>query len=295
MKIGLRVDVDTYRGTRSGLPRLQDALDQRGIRASFFLTVGPDNMGRHLRRLVRPTFLFKMLRSRAGSLYGWQVLMRGTVWPGPIIHRRLAWSIRRLGGSNHEIGTHAWDHHLWQVKAHRMSAARVTEQIGRAHEAIALTTGRMPTCIAAPGWRCTNDILALRDQFGYTYASDCRGSEVFQPVVDDQPAGPPQVPVNLPTWDEVIGLDSCTKLDAFPTIASHINHGGFNVLTTHAECEGGFAAHDFEQFLDVMLDQGWSFVPLSELIPDDVPRGSLTQGWIPGRDGWVSLKAVQPE
>jgi undecaprenyl phosphate-alpha-L-ara4FN deformylase len=295
MKIGLRVDVDTYRGTRSGLPRLQDALDQRGIRASFFLTVGPDNMGRHLRRLVRPTFFLKMLRSRAGSLYGWEVLFRGTFWPGPVIHQKLGWGIRRLGDSGHEIGTHAWDHQLWQAKSHKMSAAEVTSQIEKAHEAIALTTGRMPTCIAAPGWRCTESILALREQFGYTYASDCRGSGVFQPLVDGNPVGPPQVPVNLPTWDEVIGVNQCTKLDAFPTIASHVNRDGFNVLTTHAECEGGVAAHDFELYLDVMLDLGYSFVPLSELIPDEVPTGRIAKGWIPGRDGWICQKAVDAE
>ncbi|MCH2136094.1 MAG: 4-deoxy-4-formamido-L-arabinose-phosphoundecaprenol deformylase [Phycisphaerales bacterium] len=292
MKIGLRVDVDTYRGTRTGLPRLQDALDRRGICASFFLTVGPDNMGRHLRRIFRPTFLLKMFRSGAGSLYGWDILLRGTLWPGPVIHRRLAWSIRRLGDTGHEIGNHAWDHHLWQAKAHRLPRERVIEQIERAHEAIALSTGRVPTCIAAPGWRCKESLLSTREQFGYAYASDCRGEGVFQPVVEDQPAGPPQVPVNLPTWDEVIGVNKCTRLDAFPAIASNIRRDGYNVLTVHAECEGGAAARDFEQFLDVMIDQGWSFVPLGELVPDQVESGHMTTGWIPGRDGWVAMRAV---
>ena len=68
-QLALKVDVDTYVGMRDGVPALQRALDRRGIPASVYVSCGPDHSGRALRRVFKPGFLAKMLRTNAPGMY----------------------------------------------------------------------------------------------------------------------------------------------------------------------------------------------------------------------------------
>ena len=53
MKIALKIDVDTYRGTRIGVPRLMEMLKARNAGASFLFSLGPDHTGRAVTRVFR--------------------------------------------------------------------------------------------------------------------------------------------------------------------------------------------------------------------------------------------------
>lgn len=205
MKVGLRIDVDTFRGTRLGVPALRQVLAAHGVSASFFFSVGPDNMGRHLWRLIRPGFLWKMLRTRASQLYGWDILLKGTLWPGPIIGERLGHEMQSVSEAGHEVGLHAWDHHWWQTKAHQADSRIIHDDLVRGVGLLTRILGQAPVSSAAPGWRCTERIIEEKARFPFLYNSDCRGKTLFYPVVSDTTISQVQIPVTLPTYDEVIG------------------------------------------------------------------------------------------
>src|SRR5437762_326083 len=41
-RLALKVDCDTFEGTKKGIPGLLDLFQEFGIKASFFFTLGPD-------------------------------------------------------------------------------------------------------------------------------------------------------------------------------------------------------------------------------------------------------------
>src|SRR6266478_3937182 len=69
-RIGLKVDVDTLRGTREGVPRLMALLRKLGLDATFYFSVGPDNTGRAMRRVFRKGFAQKVARTSVLEHYG---------------------------------------------------------------------------------------------------------------------------------------------------------------------------------------------------------------------------------
>jgi undecaprenyl phosphate-alpha-L-ara4FN deformylase len=267
-----------------------DLLDKFGLKATFFFSVGPDNMGRHLRRLLRPSFLGKMIRTRAPSLYGWSILRCGLLGPGPDIGLKAGGVMRQTLAAGHEVGLHAWDHHKWQsLDLEKPGAAARELDLG--FRRLADILGRPPTASAAPAWRISPAALAAKAAFPFIYNSDCRGTGCFKP------AGPggqaPQVPVTLPTYDEMAGRSGVTDANYNQRLLDLFRPSGLNVLCLHAEVEGLAKAALFEDFLARARDRGLGFTRLDEILAaqGSLPAAGLVQRAVPGREGLLACQA----
>lgn len=293
IRLGLRVDVDTLRGTGRGVPGLLSILNRHGVRASFFFSAGPDNMGRNLWRMLNPSFVKKMLRSKAPALYGLDILLMGTAWPGPMIGPRCRTQIKAAADAGHEIGLHAWDHFTWQHRLDAIGPERMAEEHRRAHDLIAEITGAAPVCAAAPGWKVNPPMLEQRERFQYCYASDCRGESIFRPELEGRILRTPQIPATLPTFDELAGAGAVTAASYNDAILGLLKPGALNVHTIHAEVEGIARAAMFDRLLASFKNLAISACPLGELLPDDletIPAGKIERGIVTGRADWVSVQ-----
>ena len=293
MLLGLKIDVDTLRGTREGVPRLLEILDRHRLKATFLFSLGPDHTGRALRRVFRKGFVGKVRRTSVVRHYGVRTLLYGTLLPGPDIARRGAGVMQRVRGEGHETGIHCYDHVRWQDHVASADAAWTRREMQRACERYVDVFKEPPPTHGAAGWQMNVHALRLTQALGFEYCSDGRGHSPHLPVWRGELVRCPQFPTTLPTLDELIGVGTITEENVAAHLLAQTREPGASaqVFTLHAELEGGRLAAIFEQLLVGWKAQGWRIGPVRALRdavePLALPRCENAMAPIAGRSGTV--------
>lgn len=294
--LALKVDVDTWRGTREGVPRLVEALQRHQANATFLFSLGPDHTGRAIKRVFRKGFLQKVARTSVVEHYGIRTLLYGTVLPGPDIGRREAQLMQSVKQAGFEVGIHTWDHIKWQDYVAGKDADWTRREMEKSVQRFRQIFGEAARTHGAAGWQMNPQAYALEAEFGFDYASDCRGQGPFLPVdAQGERLGVPQLPTTLPTLDELIGLDGLTPENVHQhLLAQTAQAGAGQVYTLHAELEGLRFLDTFERLLDGWKQQGYQLVSCAELFASleiaSLPRCQAIMGEIPGRSGTLALQ-----
>lgn len=300
MRLGLKVDVDTLRGTREGVPALVELLRRHGVQATFLFALGPDHTGRAIRRVFRPGFLGKVRRTSVVQHYGVRTLLYGTLLPGPDIGRRAADVMRAVRDSGHETGIHCHDHVRWQDGVATADAAWTRREMERACERYVAIFKTPPATHGAAGWQMNVHALRLTQQLGFEYCSDGRGASPHLPVWRGELIRCAQFPTTLPTLDEVIGMDGITEANADAALLELTAAPpacGSHVFTLHAELEGLRLAPVLDRLLSGWRAQGYAIGPVRSLVeavePLALARCETMLGTIPGRSGTLLVQGAE--
>ena len=294
--LALKIDVDTLRGTLEGVPALVSLLQKHHAQATFLFSLGPDNTGRALRRVFRPGFLKKVLRTNVAGNYGLKTLIYGTLIPGPDIGRRGAAIMRAVRDAGFEVGIHTWDHIRWQDFVARRGAEWTAREFNKAVQRFSEIFGFMPKTFGAAGWQINAHVLALQEQFRFDYASDTRGTEPFLPRMGGRTFAVPQLPSTLPTLDELVGTNGITVENAADHLLKLTESAPphDHIYTLHAELEGMALMPVFEKLLSGWKAQGYELATIGDVAAklnrESLPVHEVVMGEIPGRSGTLAVQ-----
>jgi peptidoglycan/xylan/chitin deacetylase (PgdA/CDA1 family) len=294
--IVLKVDVDTYRGTREGVPRLLRLFQSRGVNATFLFSLGPDHTGRALKRVFRPGFMKKVSRTSVLEHYGLKTLLYGTLLPGPDIGRSLGYIMRMTEAAGFETGIHCWDHIRWQDGVADAGPEWTRRQFRLAADRFQEIFGHAAGTHGAAGWQMNAAAYLEEDRLGLGYASDVRGKSPFRPVVNGKALACAQLPTTLPTLDELLGIGDIVPDNVHHHLIAACNEEPEfgHVYTLHAELEGMRLLPAMERMLDAWQAMGYRIASLGELYrtldPERLPCHRIDTGEVPGRSGLLSIQ-----
>ena len=296
MIVALKVDVDTDRGTRAGVPALATLLKEFSAPASFLFSLGPDNTGKAIRRVFRPGFFQKVSRTSVVQMYGIRTLLNGTLLPAPHIGSRHADVMRKVRDDGFETGIHCNDHFKWQDHLFKMSLQQVRDEFAHALAEYRRIFGQDAATAGAPGWQATANSRQVYDEAGLLYASDTRGESAFFPEIGGRVFKTLEIPSTLPTFDELLGRPEFPEDKIVAHYVSLLKEDRSNILTIHAEIEGMMKRPLFRELMSAFSDKGVRFVRMDDLAREilaqreSVPVLPLVMAEIDGRSGLVATQ-----
>ncbi len=295
-KLLIKVDIDTYRGTRDGLKPLCDIFEKYSMPALFLFSFGPDNTGKALTRIFQKGFIKKCLRSNVAGNYGVKTLLYGTLLPAPIIYKECRKHMLEVKKRGFPCGIHSWNHFDWQTKLLKRTYAWTRTEFEKSFAAYESVFGESARCCGAAGWQVSPDSLKVQDEHFMNFASDARGYKPFYPIIEERRFKTLQIPSTLPTLDEILGIESPdSALDSYlRAIDSQKN--GISVMTCHAELEGMAYAGWLDKFLHSAKSMGVEFDSFENVAQNlvekgaDIPNCEIKMSPFKGRSGLLAVQ-----
>ena len=294
IRLALKVDVDTDRGTRIGVPNLVADLKAVSAPACFLFSLGPDQTGRAIRRVFRPGFFQKVSRTSVVQIYGLRTLLNGTLLPAPHVGRRNAATLRAVRDAGFEVGIHCFNHYRWQDYVHSMPIEGVRAEFIAARAEFRRIFGMDARTAGAPGWQSNARSRQVYEEANLLYASDTRDGSPFFPRIHGKVFETLEIPSTLPTFDELMGRPEYPDTQIVPHFLSQLRADQVNVFTLHAEIEGMGRRGLFQELLRQCRRAGVEFIRLDdfarEILADRtaIPVRDQIMAAIDGRSGLVA-------
>lgn len=290
--LALKVSVNSYAGTRNGVPRLLNLLARFDAHGTFYFSMGPDNSGKTLKRVfTQKGYLNNLLRSGTTSGNSLMTLLYGTLLPAPMIAESFPDILKSVETAGHQVGIHGWDHVKWEDYLPWFPKHLTAMELGRAAARFEDIFGYRAVTTAAPGGVISEDSLEVQDAMGLDFCCDSRGTEAFYPVMNGRRFRTLQIPTTLPTACEIVGRCGITANNLHEYYWNNLKEG-LNVLSISAEQEGNPLLDAIGRLMNKLKSESVRCISLAEAAVGIIsaPACELIMGEIPGRIGKLSIQ-----
>lgn len=183
--LAFRFDIESLRCLREGVPALRRLARDRGVRFTFFLTMGRAvDIRWAVRRLWCP-FAEQANRGRPADRLpiarklGMWALLETIVFNANLGDKRK--EVNLLVADGHELGLHGGANHgTWQHAIHQFDAEQLEAFVRPVLDEFRRCWGP-PKGFAAPGFQWNEHVLDMLDREGFAYAGDMTGEHCFRP------------------------------------------------------------------------------------------------------------------
>jgi len=296
VRVALKIDVDTDRGTREGVPNLVSDCKEYSVPACFLFSLGPDQTGRAITRIFRPGFFKKVSRTSVVSMYGVRTLLNGTLLPAPHIGRKNERILRAVRDLGYEVGIHTYNHYRWQDYVQKLPIEKIRHEFDLARAEFKRIFGHDAKTAGAPGWQSNALSRQVYDEAHLLYSSDTRGDHPFFPRINGQTFKTLEIPSTLPTFDELLGRPEFPDDKIVSHYMSLLREDRPNIFTLHAEIEGMGKRDLFRALIRAMTLAEVEFVRMDTLAqeylqnPDSIKVEDQAMAEIDGRSGLVAVQ-----
>jgi undecaprenyl phosphate-alpha-L-ara4FN deformylase len=199
----IRIDVDSARDIKL-LPELLDLLRAIDVKATLFISTGPDRLALNVFKYVaHPRNALRFIKSKP-LRYGFDTF-GGILRQVPVEATRPE-VLRRAISEGHELGLHGYDHFAWLNTLAQRSEAEVLTLISKGLKALQATAQAEIRGFASPGFIVTNGLLQAEDTLGFEYSSDIKANQPmgpFYPQIGAKKSSVLQVPVSAASIGEL--------------------------------------------------------------------------------------------
>lgn len=178
----IRIDLESQKGIRDGLPNLLRLFKKHGVKGSFYLTMGGES---NVFEILGNRGKLKTTAERKIKLWSKKDKIRMVLSPIDFVkkNRQL---LKKIISDGHELGLHGWKHREWTRNLDNVNLkARLKQMTSRYKEYF----GKRATSWASPGFNTNKNVLRELENSGIYHISDFKEKQNFGKIKN--------VPINI--------------------------------------------------------------------------------------------------